>query len=168
MAPVTAPWQDWSPRSRSPADATWHVLSTDETYRDLGPDSFTNCDPNAKANASSTAGTPRILRRAHRAGRSSLNELFLPGTMEGTRERRCCLSPEVGIETVGTDAGAAPPSTCRSQCTASCSARGRYGLTQLANLAQLPPTGAGVVVAPLKLVRGTRNLARVLALAPRG
>jgi hypothetical protein len=45
MAPVTAAWQDWSPRSRSPADAIWHMLSTGETYRDLGPDSFTKLRP---------------------------------------------------------------------------------------------------------------------------
>jgi kynurenine formamidase len=43
---------------------------------------------------------------------------------------------------------------------------GRYGLTQLANLAQLPPTGAVVIVAPLKLVRGTGSPTRVLALVP--
>jgi kynurenine formamidase len=45
---------------------------------------------------------------------------------------------------------------------------GRYGLTQLANLAQLPPTGAVILVAPLKLVRGTSSPARVLALVPLG
>ena len=44
---------------------------------------------------------------------------------------------------------------------------GKYGLTQLANLAELPPTGAVVVVAPLKLVRGTGSPARVFALVPR-
>jgi kynurenine formamidase len=36
-------------------------------------------------------------------------------------------------------------------------------VTQLANLAELPPTGAIVVVAPLKLVGGTGSPARVLA-----
>ena len=41
---------------------------------------------------------------------------------------------------------------------------GKYGVTQLANLAELPPTGALVVVAPLKLVDGTGSPARVLAL----
>jgi kynurenine formamidase len=60
----------------------------------------------------------------------------------------------VGVETVGTDAGAAhsfaPPFPVHSFLLGA----GRYGLTQLANLAQLPPTGAVVVVAPLKLVRG--------------
>ena len=43
---------------------------------------------------------------------------------------------------------------------------GKYGVTQLANLAELPPTGAVVVVAPLKLVDGTGSPARVLALVP--
>ena len=44
---------------------------------------------------------------------------------------------------------------------------GRYGLTQLANLARLPPTGAVLIVAPLKLVGGHRQPRRVLALVPR-
>lgn len=42
----------------------------------------------------------------------------------------------------------------------------RYGLTQLANLDQLPPVGAVIVVAPLKLVGGTGSPSRVLALVP--
>ena len=72
----------------------------------------------------------------------------------------------VGVETVGTDAGAAhsfdPPFPVHSFLLGA----GKYGLTQLANLAQLPPTGAVVVVAPLKLVGGTGSPARVLALVP--
>jgi kynurenine formamidase len=43
---------------------------------------------------------------------------------------------------------------------------GKYGLTQLANLARLPATGALLVAAPLKLVGGTGSPARVLALVP--
>jgi kynurenine formamidase len=74
----------------------------------------------------------------------------------------------VGVETVGTDAGAAhgfePPFPVHSYLLGA----GKYGLTQLANLARLPPTGALVVVAPLKLVGGTGSPARVLALVPRG
>ena len=69
-----------------------------------------------------------------------------------------------GVETVGTDAGAAggfdPPFPAHQFLLGA----GRYGLTQLANLAQLPPTGAVIVVAPLKLVRGTGSPTRVLAL----
>ena len=45
---------------------------------------------------------------------------------------------------------------------------GKYGITQLANLARLPATGAVLIVAPLKLVGGTGSPARVLALVPKG
>jgi kynurenine formamidase len=71
-----------------------------------------------------------------------------------------------GVETVGTDAGAAagfdPPFPCHSHLLGA----GKYGLTQLANLVLLPPTGALLVVAPLKIVRGSGSPARVLALVP--
>jgi kynurenine formamidase len=74
----------------------------------------------------------------------------------------------VGVETVGTDAGAAggfdPPFPCHSYLLGS----GKYGLTQLANLARLPATGALLVVAPLKIVRGSGSPTRVFALVPRG
>ena len=74
----------------------------------------------------------------------------------------------VGVETVGTDAGAAhsfePPFPVHSYMLGA----GKYGITQLANLARLPATGAVLVVAPLKLVGGTGSPARVLALVPQG
>jgi kynurenine formamidase len=70
----------------------------------------------------------------------------------------------VGVETVGTDAGAAhsfdPPFPCHSFLLGA----GKYGLTQLANLSKLPPTGTVLVVAPLPIVRGSGSPARVLAL----
>ena len=73
----------------------------------------------------------------------------------------------VGVETVGTDAGAAhsfePPFPVHHFVLGA----GKYGITQLANLARLPATGALLVVAPLKLVGGTGSPARVLALVPR-
>jgi kynurenine formamidase len=69
-----------------------------------------------------------------------------------------------GVETVGTDAGIAhsfePPFPAHNFLLGA----GKYGLTQLANLARLPPTGATIVVAPLKLVRGTGSPSRVFAL----
>jgi kynurenine formamidase len=72
----------------------------------------------------------------------------------------------LGVETVGTDAGAAhsfdPPFPCHSFLLGA----GKYGLTQLANLANLPPTGTVLVVAPLPIVRGSGSPARVLALVP--
>lgn len=74
----------------------------------------------------------------------------------------------VGVETVGTDAGAAggfdPPFPVHHYMLGA----GKYGITQLANLGQLPPTGAVIVVAPLRLVDGTGSPTRVLALVPRG
>jgi kynurenine formamidase len=68
-----------------------------------------------------------------------------------------------GVETVGTDAGAAGGFDPMFPAHQFLMGNGRYGLTQLANLAELPPTGAVIVVAPLKLVRGTGSPARVLA-----
>src|SRR5690606_25713733 len=74
----------------------------------------------------------------------------------------------IGVETVGTDAGMAatfdPPFPAHHFFQGA----GKYGLTQLANLAQLPPTGSVIVVAPLPIVGGTGSPARVLALVPRG
>ena len=73
----------------------------------------------------------------------------------------------IGVETVGTDAGGAaafdPPFPVHHYFLGA----GKYGLTQLANLDQLPPTGAIVIAAPLKLVGGTGSPARVLALVAR-
>jgi kynurenine formamidase len=70
----------------------------------------------------------------------------------------------VGVETVGTDAGAAHSFEPPFPVHAFVLGAGKYGITQLANLAELPPTGALLVVAPLKLAGGTGAPARVLAL----
>jgi kynurenine formamidase len=73
----------------------------------------------------------------------------------------------IGVETVGTDAGAAhsfdPAFPCHSMLLGS----DKYGLTQLQNLALLPPTGAVVIAAPLPIVAGSGSPARVLALVER-
>jgi kynurenine formamidase len=72
----------------------------------------------------------------------------------------------VGVETVGTDAGTAhsfdPPFPCHSYMLGS----NKYGLTQLANLALLPPTGSVLIAAPLKIVKGSGSPTRALALVP--
>lgn len=73
----------------------------------------------------------------------------------------------VGVETVGTDAGAAPGFDPPFPCHAFLLGAGRYGLTQLQNLASLPPTGAVVLAAPLPIETGSGSPARVLALVPR-
>jgi kynurenine formamidase len=73
----------------------------------------------------------------------------------------------IGVETVGTDAGTAhsfdPPFPCHSALLGA----GKYGLTQLQNLAELPPTGAVVVAGPLPIAGGSGSPARVLALVER-
>jgi kynurenine formamidase len=70
----------------------------------------------------------------------------------------------VGVETVGTDAGAAhsfdPPFPCHSYVLGA----DKFGLTQLQNLRHLPPTGAVIIAAPLPIATGSGSPARVLAL----
>ncbi|MER6981949.1 cyclase family protein [Streptomyces carpinensis] len=70
----------------------------------------------------------------------------------------------LGVETVGTDAGQAyrfePGFPCHSYLLGA----GKYGITQLQHLGQLPPVGTVLIVAPLKIVGGSGSPARVLAL----
>jgi kynurenine formamidase len=73
----------------------------------------------------------------------------------------------LGVETVGTDAGAAhsfdPPFPCHSALLGA----GKYGLTQLRNLDQLPPQGAVLITGPLPIVTGSGSPCRALALVER-
>ena len=73
----------------------------------------------------------------------------------------------IGVETVGTDAGAAHSFDPAFPCHYFMLGAGKYGLTQLANLSRLPPTGAVLIAAPLKIVEGSGSPVRVLALVPR-
>ena len=72
-----------------------------------------------------------------------------------------------GTETIGTDSGQAnhfnPPYPAHYYMHG----KGRYGLQCLANLDLLPPTGAVIVAAPLKIRKGSGSPLRVLALVPR-
>jgi kynurenine formamidase len=72
----------------------------------------------------------------------------------------------VGVETVGTDAGQAGRFDPPFPNHATMHGAGKFGLASLRNLDQLPPTGAIVIAAPLKLVGGSGSPLRVLALAP--
>jgi kynurenine formamidase len=69
-----------------------------------------------------------------------------------------------GSEAIGTDAGQAyhlkPPYPCHSLMHGA----GRYGLQCLTNLDLLPPTGAVIFAAPLKIRNGSGSPLRVLAL----
>lgn len=69
-----------------------------------------------------------------------------------------------GSESIGTDAGQGyhlkPPYPCHSLMHGA----GRYGLQCLTNLDLLPPTGAVIFAAPLKIRNGSGSPLRVLAL----
>jgi kynurenine formamidase len=73
----------------------------------------------------------------------------------------------VGVETIGTDAGQAggfdPPFPNHSIMHGA----GKFGLASLCHLDRLPPTGAVVIAAPLKIEGGSGSPLRVIAIAPR-
>ena len=129
----------------------------------------------AARHRTSDPGGGWLLYRTGWDARSSSQERFLNADESGPHTPG--ISPEcarwlaeeapvigIGVETVGTDAGAAhsfdPPFPCHSALLGS----GKYGLTQLQNLAVLPPTGALLVAGPLPIVGGSGAPARVLAL----
>ncbi|MCG8567343.1 MAG: cyclase family protein, partial [Desulfobacterales bacterium] len=70
-------------------------------------------------------------------------------------------------ETVGTDAGIAatfePPFPCHNIMHGN----GKFGLTQLSNLDQLPPRGAILIASPLKITDGSGSPVRPLAIVPK-
>jgi len=70
----------------------------------------------------------------------------------------------VGVETVGTDAGAAHSFDPAFPCHSYLMGNDKYSLTQLRNLALLPAVGAVIVASPLPIVTGSGSPARVLAL----
>jgi kynurenine formamidase len=70
----------------------------------------------------------------------------------------------LGVETIGTDAGQAHLFDPQYPAHTLLHGAGRYGLQCLANLDQLPPTGALIFAAPLKIVGGSGSPLRVLAL----
>jgi len=72
----------------------------------------------------------------------------------------------VGVETVGTDAGQAGTFDPPFPNHATMHGAGKFGLASLTNLDQLPPVGALVIAAPLKIVGGSGSPLRVLAIAP--
>jgi len=71
-----------------------------------------------------------------------------------------------GVETIGTDAGQAHLLTPPYPAHTMFHAAGKYGLQCLENLDLLPPTGAVIISAPLKIKGGSGSPLRVLALVP--
>ena len=95
-----------------------------------------------------------------------------PHTPGWTKEASLFLAEQrdvlgVGVETVGTDAGQAAhfdPPFCNHFVM---HGHGKFGLASLCNLDSLPLTGAVVIAAPLKIVRGSGSPVRVIALKPK-
>lgn len=124
---------------RIPAGA-WLLLRSDWSKR-TGREAFLNADANG----------------AHTPG-------FEPDALRFLAQERDVRG--VGVETVGTDAGQAggfdPPFPAHNIMHGA----GKLGLASLCNLDQLPPTGAVLIAAPLKIVQGSGSPVRVLALVP--
>lgn len=72
-----------------------------------------------------------------------------------------------GCETVGTDAGIAATFEPMFPTHYYLAQEGRFGVTQLANIDKLPPTGAVVIVTPLKITDGSGSPVRPIALVPK-
>ena len=130
--------QQWeSQHGRIPAGA-WFLMRTDWSKRQ-GREAFLNI----KADGPHSPG-------------------FTPEAVKFLAEERNVAG--VGVETVGTDAGQAggfnPPFTCHTLMHGA----GKFGLASLTNLDKLPPTGALIIAAPLKIVNGSGSPLRVLAL----
>jgi kynurenine formamidase len=70
----------------------------------------------------------------------------------------------LGVETIGTDAGQAHLMDPMYPAHTLMHGAGRYGLQCLCNLDQLPPKGALIIAAPLKIKDGSGSPLRVLAL----
>lgn len=74
----------------------------------------------------------------------------------------------LGVETVGTDAGQAFGFDPAFPAHHYLLGAGKYGVTQLQNLDQLPATGTVLIVAPLRIVGGSGSPARILAIIEKG
>lgn len=72
-----------------------------------------------------------------------------------------------GTETIGTDAGQAFGFPQPYPCHHFMHGAGKYGLQCMTGLDRLPPTGALILAAPLKIEEGSGSPLRVLALVPR-
>jgi kynurenine formamidase len=70
----------------------------------------------------------------------------------------------VGVETIGTDAGQAATFDPPFPNHGIMHGAGKFGLASLRNLDKLPPVGAIVIAAPLRIVGGSGSPLRVLAL----
>ncbi|MFE6157648.1 cyclase family protein [Streptomyces sp. NPDC056486] len=134
--------QAWQNRHGALPDGGWLLVRTGWDSRSYAQEPFLNADENGPHTPGLSAACARwVAEESPVAG--------------------------LGVETVGTDAGRAPAFEPAFPCHSYLMGSGKYGLTQLQNLAELPPTGAVVIAGPLPIVSGSGSPARVLALVER-
>ncbi|MFF1692170.1 cyclase family protein [Streptomyces sp. NPDC058257] len=134
--------QAWQNRHGALPDGGWLLVRTGWDSRSYAQEPFLNADENG----------PRTPGLSAACARWVAEESPVAG---------------LGVETVGTDAGRASTFEPAFPCHSYLMGSGKYGLTQLQNLAELPPTGAVVIAGPLPIVSGSGAPARVLALVER-
>ncbi|MGA3400841.1 MAG: cyclase family protein [Acetobacteraceae bacterium] len=133
---------DWEAKHGRIEPGSWVLLRSGWSRRSTDAAAFLNADDNG----------------AHSPGPSPEAVTFL------VKERDVL---GFGTETVGTDAGQAfrfePPFPCH----AGMHGANKFGLASLTNLDKLPPKGAILITAPLKIAGGSGSPLRVLALVAR-
>ncbi|WP_246237119.1 cyclase family protein [Actinomadura chibensis] len=134
--------RDWEREHGPLPDGAWFLYRTGWDARAADQDEFLNADE-------SGSHTPGI---SAECARWLAEETSVVG---------------LGVETVGTDAGAAPGFDPPFPCHSYFLGAGKYGLTQLRNLDRLPARGAVLLASPLPIVGGSGSPARVLALVER-
>ena len=130
--------QDWEKKHGDIEAGSWVLFRTDWHKRQL-PDDFLN------------------------VGEDGLNHT--PGPSKEAVEY--LISKDVlgfGVETINTDAGMSFTWEFQLPCHTLMHGAGKYGLQCLCNLDQLPPKGAVIIAAPLKIEEGSGSPLRVFAL----
>lgn len=133
--------QDWETRHGRIARDAWLLLRTDWGRRLADPAAFVNLREDG-------AHTPGPTQQA-------VEWLIHERGVRG-----------FGVETINTDAGQSYAWPLPYPCHTLMHGANRFGLQCLCNLDQLPPQGAVIVCAPLKIQQGSGSPLRVLALVP--
>jgi kynurenine formamidase len=140
---LTVDWVErWEAQYGRVPPRAWVLMRTDWSKRSADPVAYQNYDETGQHTPGPDADVVRFLVEREVLG--------------------------FGSEAIGTDAGQGyhlrPPYPCHYYMHGA----GRYGLQCLTNLDLLPPTGALVIAAPLKIRDGSGSPLRVLALVPAG
>jgi kynurenine formamidase len=132
--------QAWEDRHGRIPPGAWLLFRTDWSKRIADPAAFVNLrDDGAHTPGPSQAAVEWLVKRDVRG---------------------------FGVETINTDAGQSYAWPVAYPCHTLMHGANKLGLQCLSNLDQLPPTGAVIVSAPLKIKAGSGSPLRVLALVP--